>query len=327
VEGGPPAVDGDVRAFCPRRDVLDPILVAAAEAAGVEYRSNTKVVDVIHAGDAVTGVEIVTAEGTKQSITSRFVVGADGPGSTIAKAVGAARYREAPAQQATMWGYWSDIEVRGLEFTPREGRAVYAGPASGGDTIIGVNWVMQDFTALRNEIEPSYYAIIEQLMPSLAAQMKESRLSTPLRMGSTKNFLRVPCGSGWALVGDAGHKKDPCTAQGITDAFIDADDCAAVIDQGLRDEGSLLEGLQAWHAARDERLIPFYDMTIQMAKFAAPDAAETALYHAIAGNIDATTQLIGLITGSTNPQNFFAPTNINAILAASRNVKPQIGSV
>lgn len=182
--------------------------------------------------------------------------------------------------------------------------------------MIGVNWVMQDFTAQRSEIEASYYSTLELLTPELAAQVKTSHLSTPLRLGSTKNFLRVPCGPGWALVGDAGHKKDPCTAQGITDAFIDADDCAQVIDQGLRDEFPLLEGLQAWHAARDERLIPLYDLTIQMAKFAAPDPAETALYRALVGNAKATSQFLGLMTGSTNPQDFFAPTNIDALLAA-----------
>lgn len=317
LEGAPPPVDGDARAFCPRRDVLDPILVAAAEAAGVEYRPNTKVIDVIRASDTVAGVQIVTSDGENQLVSARFVVGADGPGSTIAKAVGAERYREVPAQQATMWGYWSDIEVRGLEIALREGRAVYAGPTSGGDTMIGVNWVMRDFTALRSEIEASYYSTIELLTPGLAAQIKDSHLSMPLRLGSTKKFLRVPCGSGWALVGDAGHKKDPCTAQGITDAFVDADDCAAVIDRGLRGEYPLLDGLKAWHAARDERLIPLHDMTVQMAKFAAPDAAETALYQALAGNVKATSQFLGLMTGSTNPQKFFAPANIDAVLAAA----------
>ena len=36
------------------------------------------------------------------------------------------------------------------------------------------------------------------------------------------NYFRVPYGSGWALVGDAGYCKDPLTAQGISGAFIAA---------------------------------------------------------------------------------------------------------
>lgn len=56
VRGRPPAVDGDARAFCPRRQVLDSILVAAAEVAGVEYRPNTKLVELIRTDNAVSGV-------------------------------------------------------------------------------------------------------------------------------------------------------------------------------------------------------------------------------------------------------------------------------
>ena len=37
------------------------------------------------------------------------------------------------------------------------------------------------------------------------------------------NYFRQPFGPGWALVGDAGYNKDPITAQGISDAFIDAE--------------------------------------------------------------------------------------------------------
>ena len=112
-------------------------------------------------------------------------------------------------------------------------------------------------------------------------------------------------------IGDAGHTKDPCTAQGITDAFIDADDCAEVLDQGLRGERQITEGLAAWHAARDSQLIPFHQMTIQMAKFAAPDATKTALYRALANNPQATTKFLGFITGSAYPLAFCARDNLS----------------
>jgi len=36
-------------------------------------------------------------------------------------------------------------------------------------------------------------------------------------------YLRQSFGPGWALVGDAGYYKDPCTAHGITDALRDAE--------------------------------------------------------------------------------------------------------
>jgi 2-polyprenyl-6-methoxyphenol hydroxylase-like FAD-dependent oxidoreductase len=46
------------------------------------------------------------ADGTAQELTARIVIGADGPGSTVAKLVNATHYHQAPAQQVTMWGYW-----------------------------------------------------------------------------------------------------------------------------------------------------------------------------------------------------------------------------
>lgn len=314
VIGMPPAVDGDSRAFCPRRDVLDPILVEGAELAGVEYQPDIKVVGLLRNSEGIAGVTTVNAADIHRDIRSRIVIGADGPGSTVAKEVDAEQYHEAPAQQATVWGYWSGVSSTALEMYFSPGRAVYSGPTSGNETLVGVNWVIDDFKENRSDIETNYFEVVEKLAPALAAQMKVGRLSTRLRIGSTRNFLRIPYGPGWALVGDAGHKKDPCTAQGITDAFIDADDCATVIDNGLRNPDQLMTGLAEWHRKRDARLIPFHEMTIQMAKFRAPDDDEIALYRALEGNREATTQFLGLITGATNPNEFFAPLNIRSII-------------
>ena len=47
------------------------------------------------------------------------------------------------------------------------------------------------------------------------------------------NYFRKPYGPGWALVGDAGYNKDFITAQGIIDAFLDAELCAAALDESL----------------------------------------------------------------------------------------------
>ena len=44
-------------------------------------------------------------------------------------------------------------------------------------------------------------------------------------------YFRKPYGKGWALVGDASYNRDPITAQGISDAFIDAE----MLDDGAGD--------------------------------------------------------------------------------------------
>ena len=40
---------------------------------------------------------------------------------------------------------------------------------------------------------------------------------------AVRGYFRKPYGPGWALVGDAGYNKDFITAQGIQDAFRDAE--------------------------------------------------------------------------------------------------------
>ena len=47
------------------------------------------------------------------------------------------------------------------------------------------------------------------------------------------NYFRKPFGPGWALVGDAGYNKDFITAQGIQDAFRDAELCVAALDESF----------------------------------------------------------------------------------------------
>ena len=321
VQGTPPAIDGDARAFCPRRNVLDPILVAAAVSAGAEYRPSTKVLEVVMNEGVACGVTVVSAAGDSSFMPARLVIGADGPGSTVARVVGAEHYHEAPAQQATMWGYWDGIEIDILDFTLRAGRAIYAGPTSGGETLIGVNWVIDDFKARRKHLEADYHATISALNPELAARMSTARLSAPLRLGSTRNFLRKPWGPGWVLLGDAGHKKDPCTAQGITDAFIDVETCVPIIDEGLRGDRPMEPALAAWHEVRDARLVPLHEMTIQMAKFSAPSDEEVALYKAFENNPEATTAWLGVFIGNSDPRSFFSPANIESIVNGKQGSK------
>ena len=50
-------------------------------------------------------------------------------------------------------------------------------------------------------------------------------------------YFRKPYGKGWALVGDASYNRDPITAQGISDAFIDAEALVEALSTGLSGNG------------------------------------------------------------------------------------------
>src|SRR5713226_5506702 len=75
------------------------------------------------------------------------------------------------------------------------------------------------------------------------------------------NFFRKPFGPGWALVGDAGYNKDPITAQGINDAFRDAERCVAALDESFTGTRPFDEAMSAYQRARDEHVLPMYEFT------------------------------------------------------------------
>ena len=69
--------------------------------------------------------------------------------------------------------------------------------------------------------------------PQFAERVRGATREERFSGGSVPNFFRKPYGPGWALVGDAGYTKDPITAQGISDAFRDAELCAAALDDAF----------------------------------------------------------------------------------------------
>src|SRR5262245_56710629 len=75
--------------YAPRRTVLDPILVDAAQEAGVDVRYGSTVTGLQKDGSGtVTGITARTRQGDSFTATARVVVGADGIRSTVADAAG-----------------------------------------------------------------------------------------------------------------------------------------------------------------------------------------------------------------------------------------------
>ena len=84
------------------------------------------------------------------------------------------------------------------------------------------------------------------------------------------NFFRKPFGPGWALVGDAGYNKDFITAQGISDAFRDAELCASALDEALSGARSFDDAMSDYQRTRDEHVLPMFEFTVQLASLEPP---------------------------------------------------------
>jgi len=312
--GCSPAVDGESAGFAPRRILLDQMLVRAAAASGAEVREGCRVARLIRDDGRVVGVEGTGADGSVFSERARLVVGADGPGSRVAAESKALELRSGPALAGTAWVYWDGVPLDRVDLHLRAEEAVYAFPSSG-CTLIGVNWSIGRFHDARKALDEGYDDILTRLAPDLAQLVaRAERADATTYRAATRSFVRKAFGPGWALLGDAHHKKDPCTAQGITDAFCSAERLALAIDQGLRGARPLDDALADYESDRLAWLLPFLDLTTDMSRFAAPTPEQAALYAALRQSPPDVEAFVGLITEATQPAEFFAPRNVERIL-------------
>src|SRR4051812_39818756 len=156
------------------------------------------------------------------------------------------------------------------------------------------------------------------MTPEFAARVRAVTRVEGFAGGAVPNLLRKPYGPGWALVGDAGYTQDPITAQGMSDAFRDAELCAAALDEALRGTASFDDALSAYQLTRDTQVLPVHDFTAQLATLTPPPPEVAAhLLAAVAGNTEAMNTFAGVIAGTVSPIEFFASENIGRILGAA----------
>ena len=256
--------------FAPRRTVLDKLLVDAARASGAEVREGAFVDSLLRDGDRVTGVEGRDEDGRSFRAGARVVVGADGRNSMVAREVGADAYDARPSVSWGYYGYWSGMDCDRAEIYLRERRFSVAFPTHDGLTTVAVGFPMEEFEDIRHDSEKKVLETLDE-MGTLGERVRGGRREGRLvGLRENPNFLRTPSGPGWALVGDAGYHKDPTPAQGISDAFRDAELLAGTLNDVLSGNAAEHDAFGRYHAARDERAKPMLDATMKMSSFSVP---------------------------------------------------------
>jgi flavin-dependent dehydrogenase len=311
VTGSMPAADGIREAYAPRRIVLDAILVEAAVAAGAELWEGCTVDELLTddataAGTRVRGIRGHLRGGRTVSATATIVVGADGVRSPVAAKVGAPTYLERPARQGTYFTYWSGLPSRVPTLYPRAYRSVVTTPTHDDLTMVAVNWVVDDYRAVRRDIEGEYHRAVAEIAPELAEQLRAGRREDRWIGAAVPSHFRRPFGPGWALVGDAGYLKDPCTAQGITDAFHHAELLAEALDDGLRGRRPFGDALADYERQRNAAVMPMYEFTYATSALEPPTPQEAELFEAMRDDPALTERFLGLFAGTVAPQDFFA---------------------
>ena len=282
-----PTADGTANAYAPRRPTLDTMLVDAAATAGAEVREGVTAQDVLEEDGRVVGIQARASDGTTFTEKASIVIGADGRYSHVAQLVGAPALHERPTFAASYFAYWSAVPVDGLEVYVRPARSYGAFPTEDGLTLVVMSWPIAEHPANRGDVEGNFMKALE-MAPTLHERVTQGKRETRFRgTGDAPGYYRQAFGPGWALVGDARHHKDPCTAQGISDAFADAERLTQALEEAWSGTASEEQALAAYQRDRLEPTLPMYDFTCQLASLEPPPPEMAALLQAISANPEA----------------------------------------
>lgn len=313
ITGAPGTADSPV-SYAPRRTVLDGLLVEAAAESGAEVREAFTVTELVFEGEHVAGIRGHTREGSTVTERAPVVVGADGLRSLVASTVRPDRYRDKPRLLCGYYSYWSGLPMDGgFETYVRPDRAFAAWPTNDDLTLVVGGWPFAEFETNKRDLEANFLAMFD-LAPPFAERIRAATRVERIFGAAVPNYFRKPYGPGWALVGDAGYNKDFITAQGIQDAFRDAERCSAALDESLSGTRSFDDAMVDCQAARDGEALPMYEFTTQLATLEPPPPDLECLLGAIHGDQEAMNWFARINSGVDSAAELFA--EANALAAA-----------
>jgi flavin-dependent dehydrogenase len=237
---------------------------------------NFAVTDLLWEGDRVVGVIGRGEDKVEKQLRARLVVGADGRFSLVARKVNAQTRDEYPEYPASIYyAYWRNLQPYD------EGTATavaYAGEPGYGYLVMDsadntAAVVVEGQAALFEDVKDAerYYLDLLKRNPLVCKRLEGAERVTTVRgMKKVGNLYREAGGSGWALVGDAYHQKDPLDGQGIYNAVFSAKALAYAIQKWNAGE-------MDWKAA-----VEWYDETVRIKTYGTYKAlltrVQTSLY-------------------------------------------------
>lgn len=312
-----PSVGGVSDTFCPRRAVLDQLLVEAAVEAGAELFEGVSVRSLTWSHDRVSGIEAASTDGAAFKLRGRVVVGADGLHSRIARAVGSETYCAQPPLTCVYYSYWSGIADQRAAFYARPGRLILMWPTNDDLTCIYIGWPRAEFTSLKTDLEGNFLRTLE-LVPGLRDMVEAGRREERFAgTGDLPNMYRRSRGAGWALAGDAGHHKDPATGMGMSDAFTSADLLADALHEALAGERSWDDALQEYEGRRDEVTANGFRLTLGAAALAPVPVHLLKFYELASARPALTERIFGVLGGSIRIEDVYSRESMAEVMGAN----------
>ncbi len=307
VLAGSPGTEAEPVAYAPRRTSLDALLVEAAAGAGAEVRTGFNVTGLVREDERVVGVRGRGPGGAEVVERARVVVGADGLRSTVAREVSPDAYVDRAPLLVGYYSYFSDLPMSGrFEAYIRPERAFAAWPTAEGLTVVITGWPYAELTRHRETLEESWWASVD-LAPAFAARLRAASQETRLVGTAVPNYFRTPYGPGWVLVGDAGYHRDFITAQGMQDAFAQAELCAERLAGHLDGAADFSEAMSDYQRRRDASVAGMFELTMMLASLEPPppelgerlaamagDQAAMDLFARVNAGVESPEQVLGM---------------------------------
>ncbi len=220
-----------------RRTILDEIVLNGARAVGARVEELARVTDVAknHTG-RVSGVTVMAPEGEARSLTSRFVVGADGLRSVVGKRLDLTHTSRFFPKRLALVAHYRNVRDVGALGEMHVDHKGYFGIVDVGGGLMNVAVVVPMSRA--REMGEGRTEFFDQWIasrPHLAERFVGAERVTDVRAtGPFATASRPAWAPGTALVGDAADFFDPFTGEGIYAALRGGEMLAPFIVEALR---------------------------------------------------------------------------------------------
>ncbi len=249
--------DASAPGFGIRRSVLDERLLRAAEAAGARFTPRTEFLALLRDGNGRVAGAAVQNGATTTRLPARFVVGADGLHSRVARSMGVHR-RVAWLDQFALTTHYATAEPHDdadVHLLP----SGFAATTGVGEGIFSFNLVLPR-TRFRGRTTGDWDAFVQAHVAGserIAARLAAARRCGPWRgCGPFGHRTTTVWQPGVALVGDAAGYVDPMTGEGIYYALFGARALAGAVIAALADPDAEADALAGYAAARRRELGP-----------------------------------------------------------------------
>jgi flavin-dependent dehydrogenase len=306
--------DGVAAGACVRRPGLDLALVETAREAGAEVRERVRVTELLRdRSGRVNGVRWTGRDEAEGQIGARLVIGADGRSSTVARLVGARAHHLWENQRMMAFAYYDDPreELRDTAMQWRTGGdLVTVFPCDGGQSVILLMPPTARAEDFRRDAIGAFEATVAHVEP-LVDRLEGCTRVTKVRVSyKHPSYFRHSQGPGWALAGDAGHYKDPVTAQGIRDALRFGRLLGEAAAPYLADPLALDRALRSWEADRDAECLPMYQWANLLGRADQISPIELAAYRWFAARPDGATEILDVFSRRRSPTRVFSPDRV-----------------